>query len=358
MVFVNWVGFDEEGYSGTDLTASVNMTNNIHEYAFWKKQYYLNVSCDVPQAVSLVSGWYDENKIVGIEYIDLQGINFLGWIGSGNESYSGEDWGQNIKMLSPITQYAVIHREDFDLMVNSEYGEIWGQGSYPAYGYANFGVDNSFIYLSRNERMKFKGWSTNSDDGYTGNITEGTVLMSENTEQTANWVKQYYVQLNSTEGGNVTQASDWIDSGTILKVSTEGDQKYQFIEWIGEGDTAVNSEEKNITLFVTAPINQTAQWKKECTVLIMSALPTSGAGVYLEGDEVTLRAQTSEGLLIRRVFKKWSGGIDSTDPVFSFRITRDTSVMAEYEKNYTVFIMLVIVALMGVGVIAYRMLKS
>ena len=79
-------------------------------------------------------------------------------------------------MLTPITQYAVIHREDFDLMVNSEYGETWGQGSYPAYGYANFGLDNSFIHLSRDKRMKFTGWTTTSDDGYIGNTTEGTVL--------------------------------------------------------------------------------------------------------------------------------------------------------------------------------------
>ena len=358
MVFVEWTGYFDEGYSGNDSTPSVTLFNNINEYASWKKQYYLDMSCIVPQVISPISGWYDEGKLVGIEYNDLPGIEFMQWKGEGNGSYTGDSLETSIEIFAPIKQEALIQRDDYHLEVISEYGETFGSGDYPAYENASFGIATPYVYLNKDVRMKFTGWTTNSPNGYEGNLTENNVMIIRDTEQKVNWIKQYYVNISSTEGGNVTAISDWIDSGTSINVSTTGENGYKFIKWSGAGDVSYNGNEKNFTLTVASAINQTAIWKKECTVVIDSILPTTGAGKYLEGDQVTLMAPRSEGLIVRQVFKKWSGGIDSNDPVFSFKISKDIHVIAEYEKNYTGFIALLVIALAIVALIAVKMLKT
>ena len=115
--------------------------------------------------------------------------------------------------------------------------------------------------------------------------------------------------------------------------------------------------DNNIAIYVYSPIKETAVWAREYSVEIDSPLPVSGDGIYLEGDEVTIKAIKSEGLIIRNTFKKWSGDIDSTDPTFNFIAIRDMHIVAEYEKNYTYFIAILLLIVIIVGAIGYTLLR-
>jgi hypothetical protein len=71
-----------------------------------------------------------------------------------------------------------------------------------------------------------------------------------------------------------------------------------------------------------------------------------------------LEAQKADGLIVRRVFKQWTGDISSTNNPFTFTIDQDIDVSTVYEKNYTIFLGLMGVIILAVGIFFLRMIKE
>jgi hypothetical protein len=343
LAFVEWITYHDNGYSGSENPSNVTMLNNILEIAVWETQYYLNMSCELPQAVSPKSGWYDEGSILGIRVEPLPGTKFQYWNGSGKASYSGTDLLQSINMDGPIREEAIFDRENYTLTVESEYGSLWGSGVYPAWENVSFGVEGEYVYMNKGERVKFTGWKSDSKNGYKGNITEYSLEIVEDIHQEANWKKQYYVDVNSSTGGNVTSTSGWMNENSIIILEAKGEEDYQFIGWSGAGDASYTGSKNNYSVVITSPVNESANWRRIFRVSIQSELTVDGSGEYLEGDSVTLEAVNSEGLLIRKMFEKWSGDIDSTSNPFTFTIGRDMEISAIYEMNYTYLLYIAVV---------------
>jgi hypothetical protein len=356
VVFVEWLGIHEEGYSGPEVESSVNMTDDITEYAIWKTQYYLNMSCEVPPAVRPESGWYDEENLVGIYVDPLPGTEFIEWVGEGNQSYSGTDMSQTIKILGPIRQEAMFTRDEFTLDVVSEYGNTYGGSGYLAWENVSFGVDSEDVYLSEGERLHFTGWDSDSSNGYEGNNTEYQIYISEDMVQEANWVRQYLVNVSSTEGGNVSTPSGWVDENTELELSTTGEQDYRFVGWTGEGDGSYSGKDKNHTITVKAPTIQEANWKQIFTVTVESEYSVQGEGDYLDGEMATLQAQPSSGLLVRNKFKEWTGVVTSTSNPLTFTVRQDTKLTAVYTRDYMYLLAVVIVIFVLLAVILFKVL--
>ncbi|MBD3207670.1 hypothetical protein GF319_15175 [Candidatus Bathyarchaeota archaeon] len=354
VIFDGWDGVHKQAYTGPSVEASVNMTDDISEYAIWRTQYFLNMSCEVPPAVSPESGWFYENDIVGIYVDPLPGTEFLYWEGSGNKSYSGTAMTQSIRINGPIRQRAVFNREEFTLTINSDYGNTHGSGTYPAWENISFGVDSEDVYINEDERMHFTGWDTDSSYGYEGNKTECHIYIAEDTMQEASWVKQYYVNVTSTEGGNVSTPSGWMDENTEITLNTTGEQDYRFVGWSGQGEAHYSGMDDVHTIEVTSPIIQEANWKRVYTVTVESELPVEGEGNYLDGETATLRAQPSKGLLVRTVFKEWSGGISSTSNPLTITVTRDMEITAEYTKDYMFLLAAIIVIFVLVGIALFK----
>jgi hypothetical protein len=352
-IFVEWISYHENGYTGNENPSNVTMLNNILEIAVWQTQYYLDMDCELPKAVTPKSGWYDENSILGIHIDSLPGTEFLYWNGSGQVSYSGTDLHNSIKMEGPIKEQALFNRENYSLAILSEYGDFWGSGLYPAWENVSFGVENAYVYLNKGERVKFIEWDSDSNYGFKGNDTTYSVELSEDINQVAIWKKQYFVDVNSSLGGNVTTNSGWIDENTIIILEAKGEENYKFMGWSGVGNASYSGSENNYSVFVTSPITETAEWRKIYKVSVESELPVEGPGEYLDGELVTLSATGSEGLLIRKMFQKWSGDIDSTSNPFSFTINRDMEISAIYIVNYTYFLVLAIFSVIIIGIITY-----
>jgi hypothetical protein len=102
----------------------------------------------------------------------------------------------------------------------------------------------------------------------------------------------------------------------------------------------------------------TAHFKKQYTVQIESELDTTGSGIYLDGDHVKLEAQETEGLIVRRIFKQWSGDISSSNNPFIFNISRDIEVTAVYEKDYMIFLGVLCFTIILVGIFFLRLIKQ
>ena len=358
LIFDRWVSYQDNGYTGFDSQSQLLMVNDIREIAEWKTQYYLDMSCDLPQFVYPKSGWYDEGDSLGIRVVPLEGVVFQYWDGSGNQSYSGSDIYASIKMNGPVKEQAFFIREEYSFNVESTYGNTWGSGRYSAWDNASFGVSDRYIYTNKGERWVFTGWSSDSNIGYTGNLTEYQIPIGEDIRQTTEWKKQYYVEVQGGEGGNVTTLSDWMDEGTEVTLNAVTEEGYSFRGWSGSGDASYTGSDSNYTLTVSSPINETANWKEQFSVNIESGLPATGRGSYLDGDTVTLEAQKADGLIVRRMFKQWTGDISSTNNPFTFTIDQDIDVSTVYEKNYTIFLGLMGVVILAVGIFFLRMIKE
>jgi hypothetical protein len=358
IVFAEWVGYHANSYSGIENSGNASMLNNILEVAEWKTQYYLNMSCELPQTVSPKSGWYDENTILGIRVYPPPGTEFQFWNGSGIGSYSGTDLLQSIRLDGSIQEEAIFNRENYSLTIVSEYGNPWGGGVYPAWENVSFGVEIEYIYLDKGERVQFNGWNSDSKFGYKGDLTEYGIELVEDVLQEASWKKQYYVNVSSITGGNVTSPSGWVDENTIIVLEANGEEDYQFIGWSGVGEASYTGSQNNYAVVITSPVNETAQWKRIYRVTIESELPVEGRGEYMEGKPVTLKAVRSEGLLVRKMFQQWSGDIDSTNNPFTFTIGRDMKITAVYGRNYTYLLAIVLVLLILTGIAVYKIITS
>jgi hypothetical protein len=358
LLFTGWTSYQENGYTGLDAEGSVLMLEDIREIASWETQYFLNMSSDLPKHVYPKSGWYDEGDNQGIYVEPPYGTEFLYWIGSGNYSYSGEDVYHTIEMNGPIMEEAVFMREEYVLSVMSEFGDPLGDGVYPAWENASFGVEDRYLYTDQGVRLVLTGWSSDSQFGYDGNSTMYQVEVAEDIVETAIWELQYYIHIDSTEGGNVTTESGWVNENTEVILNAITLEGYTFMGWIGVGEVSYTGLESNYSLVVASPVNETAKWRKQYRVEVDSVLSADGAGVYLDGDSVTLEAKKSDGLIVRTMFKKWSGDVDSTNNPFTFNIHRDMYVSAQYDKDYTLFLGIFVVVIGVVGVFFLRLLRS
>jgi hypothetical protein len=145
-----------------------------------------------------------------------------------------------------------------------------------------------------------------------------------------------------------------MDEGTLLTLNTTGEQDYRFVGWIGEGEAHYSGTEKTHTLEVTSPIVQNADWRRIYTVTVESELAVQGEGNYLDGERATLTAEPSKGLLVRTVFKEWSGGISSTSNPLTFTVTEDKVITAVYTKDYMFLLGVIIAVFVLVGVALFK----
>ena len=356
LIFTGWTGYGANNYTGTNIENQIIMKNDIREYAEWKLQYYINMSSSLPKFVYPKSGWYDKGKIITIKAIPPDGTKFLYWNGEGNGSYSGDLNYYTIKVNNTITQKATFEREICKLDINNDKELSTGEGSFPAWENVSFGLIDEFIYITPWEREAFDGWT--SSNGYSGNEIIPTFEITKDTTETANWKKQFYINIEGSEGGNSTVFHGWVDENTQINLEATTNDGYAFLGWVGTGESSYSGQEMNHNITINSPNNQTAVWKKEFSVSIDSELPATGRGNYLDGDSVTISATKSDGLIIRKVFKQWTGDISSSNNPFTFNIGRDIHATAVYEKNYTIFLGILGMVIIIVGVFFFKVMRK
>jgi len=59
--FRNWTSWSPNGYNGTSISPEIILYNDIEEYAFWDKEYYLDINSDIPVNGG---GWYLDGEQV------------------------------------------------------------------------------------------------------------------------------------------------------------------------------------------------------------------------------------------------------------------------------------------------------
>jgi len=212
-IFEKWSSPSENGYNGVDQVAEIKMTNDVIENAVWKKQYFANITSNLPNADMLKTGWYDSGSEIQLFCVPHEGYKFNGWQGEGIGSYSGSESTFVLTLEAPIIEKTKLSEADsFVLRVLSDYGDVPDSKLYYEDTNVTLDIEPEIIYLSNSTRVKFNGWRCHSEEGYTGNYNPVSFQIKGDTIQEAVWVKQYYVSSSDST------FNQWFDENTVLNL--------------------------------------------------------------------------------------------------------------------------------------------
>lgn len=357
-VFKNWSSSDEDGYNGESSRASVTIRDEIEESAVWVTEYYVEFTSSGYGDAGSSSGWYEKGEVIMLQPQPGRGETFSSWIGIGSGSYSSSSSFGSIIVNGPIVQEAVFSLNTFDVEVSSEYGEASGYGSYEAGTRATIGVAPSVIQVNSKERYVFNGWTSDSPNGYQGSDNPFNLEIYDNLLQTAQWQKEYYVEITTETGGSISPSSGWYREGSNIEILGLSDTGYIFNQWEGTGSRSYTGSILSTTIRINSPITQKALFTKLFRVSIDTELSSEGEGWYPEGSFVTIRAQSSSGSFIKKIFNRWAGDLDSTNNPLSFVISKNTNLTPVYRQDYSLALIVGVVSIGGLGSAGYFVVKK
>ena len=146
-------------------------------------------------------------------------------------------------------------------------------------------------------------------------------------------IKQYYLTVQVNGNGEVegTAAGLYLE-GTQYELTATPAENNKFINWTLSDATSTENPLTgvlNSDLTVTANFEELAQYSITTHVDGLDMGTVEGAGMYYEGQEVTLTAKANQGY----VFVKWDD--ETTEPTITFEATADVTRTAYFKKVAT-----------------------
>jgi len=323
-VFEKWSSYSENGYNGNDCPAKIRLLNDVTQDAVWKKQYYVNVSCNLPNVDIFESGWYDEGKEIQIFCEPYKGYKFSGWLGEGIGSYSGAEKTFSLFLESSIVERASITIADsYVLRIISEYGSVPESTLYYEDTNAILSIGTDIIYLSNNTRARFNGWKAHSNDGYTGDEKNVTITITSDIVEEAIWVKQYYV--SSTD----SSIELWKDEDTILELPLNTSGLLIPVSKVYKVGSSVIEE----SILIDRPtVIQVSTRRSYLNVIILAILTTTlGTFYQYRSHRLTLVAKKSE--IMKDVLRNDSLSLIDIASVYDLSYTKANAIATELGKN-------------------------
>jgi hypothetical protein len=268
--------------------------------------------------------------------------------GSDGTRYVFTGWDDsNTSASRTITKgaYVANYEKQYELQVNSAYGNPEGAGWYKDGSTASFSVE---AYVETADTKHYlTGWSGD----YTGTSASSSIVMNGPKKVIANWRNEYLLTVDSAYG-NPTGDGWYSESTTAAFAVTDyvetTNTKYYFTGW--SGDFSGTGASGSITM--TGPKTVTADWRFEYLLTINSeyGAPT-GAGWYKEGETANVYVEPTQGFLIRHIFTSWSGDLSDTQPGSSISMYGPKVITANWQADYIqLIIVIVVVVVLGVGI--------
>ncbi len=285
-IFIGWTSDSPGGYNGTDNPALVVMNNDITEVAQWETRYFLTVEVGAGGSATPGSGWYDPGSAVTIIAKPDTGYMFHSWSGDGSGSYSGTESSYIITVDEPTTQTASFEPIPiYTLTVQSQQGNVSGEGSYQVGSRVLFGVTPTTVFGESGVRYIFTGWTSSSPGGYTGPDNSAEVVMNNEIIETALWKKQYLLTIDSVID---VEGSGWYNEEETVTLSVKPPPGFLvrqvFKGWTGD----IQSDSGTVSIVMDGPKMVVANWTMDYTRL------------YLLGGMASVVAASVVVLLIQR----------------------------------------------------------
>ena len=335
-IFKNWteggaVVSTTANYSFTisaSRTLVANFTENI-------KVYSVTLSSNpLIGGTTTGSGSFNEGASVTVEATASAGYQFVNW--TEGTSIVSSDAAYTFTISSNRTLVANFRLNVYTIVLASNPpagGTTTGSGSY------NSGSSVT-VAASANTGYTFKNWT----EGTTVLSTNAsyTFTISGNRNLTANFTaNSYLIELSSTpSNGGSTAGGGSYTFGTSVTVSATANPGFYFTGWT-EGYDVV-SEGASYTFTITGHRKLIANFRPTIVTntLTLSSNPpeggtTSGGGSFISGTLVTVSATANSGF----TFTNWTdgGAIVSTDSTYTFTITGNRNLTANFTKITAVF---------------------
>jgi len=305
-VFNSW----DQGDYINSAQNSIDFVNPITIKANWDTEYKLDLTTNVPDYDLSGGGWHSQNKNVFLIADDsLQSpksdVNYVfdKWVSKGNNPVVIPNTRSSSTTITLENPYVIEAQYSKSYLVNvwTPFGSAVGGGFYKEGTVAEIRVQNTEVLVEQQQIRKiFTGWSTGN--ARTMNLggaaeldPEGKLIGGENLlvfadyplNVTANWKTQYYLDVQSAEGGMITGAG-WYDVGKLARISIQTPSiaegfwtSNNFERWIGdyEGDSAYAS------IIINKPKTVIAEWRQDSTPgiynsLILAGLVAAGIVIY------------------------------------------------------------------------------
>lgn len=267
-------------------------------------------------------------------------FTFVRWEGTGDGSYSGTSATASVQMNEDITE-TIVWQKEFWLEVNTGTDLDEQSGWYDEGDVISLAVPSE-LTVGTGERRQFLSWTGEGDGSVSGNNTGIVVTMNGPVVQTVNWDTEYYLAIDSDHGS--PQGEGWYSEGSQAQVSLttpeSGEQGIQYVltSWTGEGDGAYNGSNASFTLMMNNPITETASWKTQYYLDIVSerGSPT-GEMWYDANSTAAVTIDTVEAISVesRYHFQGWQGqGYTGDNPSPSFVMTGPVTQTAVWSMEH------------------------
>ena len=249
-----------------------------------------------------------------------------------NTGYSFDRWNdgetqnpRTVEVTGDVTYTAIFTPNPYTITVQAEPvvgGEVIGDGTY------NFGTP---VTLTANAYVgyTFSKWQ----DGDTNDTR--TITVTSDAVYTAFFtINRYNVEVmpNPEEGGWAI-GNGIYNHGVTCTLTAIPKDGYSFSNWM-DSDSVVVSSEPNYSFVVTENASFTANFIRQYNINVEvtpeGAGLVTGTGIYDYGTECTLTAVPSDAYF----FVNWTeDGLEvSTDTIYSFIVTTDRDLVANFKK--------------------------
>jgi len=126
------------------------------------------------------------------------------------------------------------------------------------------------------EGYRFVNWTGDVDTIDDVNAASTTITMNADYVITANFVAQYVLTIESTEGGEVTTPGEGTfayNEGTVVDLVAEAEEGYRFVNWTGDVDDITNADAASTTVIMNDNYSIAATFRA-------SVLTVGGSGRY------------------------------------------------------------------------------
>ncbi|MCK5147232.1 hypothetical protein KAR48_10785, partial [bacterium] len=328
-----------------------------------------NVTANFEQILAATINTSPSDRKYVVDGSEYSGHNMFGWVEGETHSLSAltpqlddEDeltrylfgsWSHGVAQthnyLVPANapSLTAYFSKQYRLEVESDHGSPFGEGWDNVGVSRQFGITVSTVEVSSREKFEFQGWTTNSQDGYSGTDLNKILTMNEGIRQIARWDTMYsliYSVSPSLKGSiAATKNKAWFKRGeSVTLTATPIDPEttpYLFTGWTG--DTI--STEEVLTLDMNKPYTVVANYRLLKHAVTRTALFRDPKGVvhqdsggvilatpdateFEHRSKVVFKAQPRTGTK----FIEWGGDLSGTDIEQSFNILEDKTFTATF----------------------------
>jgi len=236
------------------------------------------------------AGWYRQADTVTISvdtlitFGDTTQFVFTGWDGSGQGSYTGENYTANIIINEPIFENAQWTTQHF-VALNSLFGDPVGEGWYDEGDTVEIKID-TLVYLNENTRLKFNSWEASGSGSYSGTSAVANIFINGPIIENATWDKQFYLSVFATPEHILSfDETGWymenelgieIIAPNIVELT---DVKYRFINWVVDEQI---SNQNPITVQMESPHILNAVYQIDSVLVGITADAGENISVYVD----------------------------------------------------------------------------